>query len=220
MEPLIYIDTRQQRGKHEIKHSWLAAHGVSTELRTLDFGDYMTPGSNVSVDTKRDIDEVAKNINGKNHDRFKRECIRARDAGYRLVILVENHDNVICLDDLKKWTNGHCLACNYYKRKTCDPTSGGKCLKHGTRKPIQGERLARAMSTMSDRYGVRFEFCPPVEAARRICNLLGVDYQPLCEDCYRYRNGECLAAYGFRLVDGPAKQVFGGEVMCDWGCPF
>lgn len=175
---IVYIDTRQQRGKHDVKHAWFAAHGVDTERKTLDFGDYMVDGSNISIDTKRDIDEIAKNINGRGHDRFKRECIRARDAGYRLVILVENRDNVHSVSDLAGWTNGHCAACAERKRDRCDPhDNSGKCSKHGTRKPIQGERLARAMSTMSERYGVRFEFCEPKESARIICELLGVMYE-------------------------------------------
>lgn len=173
----IQIDTRQQKGKHEIKNEWWALHGVSTVRVKLDFGDYMTEGSNISIDTKRGVNEIAQNINGRNHNRFKRECIRARDAGYRLVILVENLDGVSRLEDLQGWTNGHCCACGYYKRKSCDPHDGReKCIKHGTRKPIQGARLARAMSTMSERYGVRFEFCSPHESAKRICDLLGVRY--------------------------------------------
>ena len=180
----IRIDTRQQVGKHTIKDEWWASHGVSTVRVKLDFGDYMVDGSNISIDTKRNIQEIAQNINGRNHRRFRNECVRARDAGYRLIILVENLDGVSTLDELKAWTNGHCVACSYYKRHSCAPQDGReKCIKHGTRKPIQGERLARAMSTMSERYGVRFEFCNPHESARRICELLGVIYDD-------ERNGE------------------------------
>lgn len=175
MSGVILIDTRQQAGKHEIKNEWWASHGVPTFSCKLDFGDYMTEGSNISIDTKRNIQEIAQNINGRGHDRFKRECVRARDAGYRLVILVENLDSVHCLDELQSWTNSHCQRCKL--RGKCMPhDSSTKCALHGTRKPIQGERLARAMSTMSDRYGVRFEFCNPHESAKRICELLGVRY--------------------------------------------
>ena len=174
----IWIDTRQQAGKHEIKNEWWASHQVSTTSCKLDFGDYMTDGSNISIDTKRNIQEIAQNINGRNHDRFKRECVRARDAGYRLVILVENLDGVCCLADLQEWTNSHCCVCGYYQRHSCNPHDGReKCIKHNTRKPIQGARLARAMSTMSERYGVRFEFCNPHDSAKRICDLLGVSYE-------------------------------------------
>ena len=174
---VVYIDTRQHKDKHAIKHAWFTEHGVEAERRKLDFGDYMTEASNRSVDTKRSIDEIAQNINGKNHDRFKRECQRARDAGYRLIILVENRDGVESLEDLQKWTNGHCSSCVHFYTRSCNPHSSGKCTKHNTRKPIQGERLARAMSTMSERYGARFEFCAPHESAKRICDLLGVRYE-------------------------------------------
>ena len=217
----LLVDTRQQKGKHEIKNEWWASHGVSTSRCKLDFGDYMVDGSNISIDTKRDIDEIAKNINGKNHDRFKRECQRAAAAGYRLVILVENRDGVISLEDLEKWINGHCRACKNYRTKKCDPCdSSTKCGKHNTRKPIQGARLAKAMSTMSERYGVRFEFCDPHDAARRICFLLGIDYELTCSDCYRFDNGTCKAGYRFTLIEGPAAPTDGKNRMCEWGCVF
>lgn len=178
MGDTLLIDTRQHKGKHEIKNDWWASHGVSTTRFKLDFGDYMVDGSNISVDTKRSISEIAQNINGREHERFKRECIRAQVAGYRLVILVENQDGVTCIEDLQEWINRHCEACVYYRMKRCNPRdTSTKCEQHDKRKPIQGDRLAKAMSTMSERYGVRFEFCNPHESAKRICDLLGVMYE-------------------------------------------
>lgn len=174
----IKIDTRQQAGKHVIKDEWWAAHGVPTTRVKLDFGDYMVDGSNVSIDTKRSISEIAQNINGRNHDRFKRECLRARDAGYRLVILVENRDGVSTLSEAAKWTNDHCRMCGTKRNGRCDPRDPkGMCERHKTRKPIQGPRLARAMQTMGERYGVQFMFCDPRDSARIICELLGVSYE-------------------------------------------
>lgn len=173
----ILTDTRQHAGKHAIKDGWWASHGVSTIRTKLDFGDYMADGSNVSVDTKRSIAEIAQNINGRNHDRFKRECMRARDAGCRLVILVENRDKVGDVDGVRKWMNDHCRACGTRRTAHCNPYDSQKCPKHGTRKPIQGPRLAKAMSTMSERYGVKFMFCHPRDTARIICELLGVKYE-------------------------------------------
>ena len=174
----IMIDTRQHAGKHSIKDGWWASHGVSTIRTKLDFGDYMAEGSNVSVDTKRSIAEIAQNINGRNHDRFKRECVRARDAGCRLVILVENRDGAESALDVNKWMNDHCRACGIRRQGGCSPwDASSKCAKHGTRKPIQGPRLAKAMSTMEERYGVRFMFCHPRDTARIICELLGVAYE-------------------------------------------
>lgn len=177
----IICDTRQHAGKHGHKMDWWVAHGVPTVVRKLDFGDYMTDGSNISVDTKRDVDEVAKNINGAEHDRFIRECERAAQAGYRLVFLVENDLGYTNLGDVVRWTNGHCVHCgrNMERNATgdCKPLDPhGKCPRHGTRKPIQGPRLYKAMRTIEARYLCRFEFCAPSESAERICGLLGVEY--------------------------------------------
>lgn len=175
--PVIIEDTRQQAGKHERKHGWFAAHGVELVRRKLDAGDYMREGSNITVDTKASVDEIAGNISA-GHRRFRAECERARDAGLRLVVLVENLNGYRSIADVSPWTNGHCAACFKYRRKMCDPRGGGGCARHGKRgKPIQGDRLAAAMSTMQRRYGVRFEFCAPDESARRICELLGVNYE-------------------------------------------
>lgn len=171
-------DTRQHKGKHEAKHEWFSSHGVERVRRKLDFGDYMREGSNYSVDTKASVDEVAQNINGKSHARFKREMERARDAGCVLVVLVENTKGYKSVNDVRRWTNTHCVMCGNRMRRACVPMDPhGKCMKHGTMKPIQGPRLARAMKTMEGRYGVRFEFCSPDESAQRICDILGVSYE-------------------------------------------
>ena len=182
----IHEDTRQQVhggvDKHAAKHGWWAGHGVDVRREKLDFGDYMAYGSNVSVDTKRNVDEIAQNINGKSHARFRRECERARDAGYRLVFLVENELGYENAGDVVRWENTHCAKCHMRARRGneggCRPLEPhGKCPRHGTNKPIQGARLYKAMRTMEGRYGVRFEFCRPEDSARRICELLGVDYE-------------------------------------------
>ncbi|MBQ9147784.1 MAG: hypothetical protein IJX68_08740 [Rikenellaceae bacterium] len=82
-----------------------------------------------------------------------------------------------CIAHVGAWTNDHCRHCKLFRQRTCNPRDAkGKCLRHNKRKPIQGDRLALAMKTMESRYGVRFEFCRPADAAQRICELLGVDY--------------------------------------------
>lgn len=173
----IIEDTRQQmaRGdKHSTKHAWFEAHGVQIVRAKIDFGDYITSGSNIAVDTKRSVDELAQNL-VRDHERFKRECVRARDAGWRLVILVED-GRFEKPGELAKWTNTHCVKCAWRRRSECKPRATGKCPRHGTRKPPHGDRLARIMQVMEERYGVRFEFCKPEDAAKRICELLGVGY--------------------------------------------
>ena len=147
-------DTRQQAGEHEEKHEWWGREGVSVVRCKLAWGDYILAPP-ASVDTKRNIAELAQNID-QQHDRFKAECIGARDAGCRLVILVENENGVRSLADLAGWRES---AVDFAKRKNAV-------------RRIEGARLAKACATMQRRYGVRFEFCAPGESAARIVEIL------------------------------------------------
>ena len=153
---MIIEDTRQQEGKHEHRHEWWRAHGVEFEERSraLPFGDYIREGSNICIDTKQSLAELSGDVL-QQHDRFKRECERARCAGYRLIILTET-SKCTNLDDLEKVRNVHPQA-----RRV---------------KPLPGKVPARVCRTMESHHGVRFEFCTRRESARRICELLGVDY--------------------------------------------
>lgn len=184
---VIIEDDRQHAGKHDNKHEVWDALGVPylsrDEMIKLDFGDYMRGfddgtldlSSNVSVDTKRGLSEVSTNL-GTKHDVFKREVKRANDRGYLLVVLVETED-ATCVEDVRAWVNEHCRHCGYYFRKECDPIGGDSfCLRHGTKKPLQGETIAKQMKTMERNRSVLFEFCRPEDSAKRICDLLGMRY--------------------------------------------
>ena len=172
----IYEDTRQHRDKHKVKHEWFADHGVTLERKYLKTGDYMREGSNVTVDTKASVDEIAANISSQ-HKRFKNECERAQADGLRLVVLVENMQGFTEIRDLYRWTNTHCATCHVRRSASCNPRGPDKCPRHKKHKPMQGDRLAAAMLTMERKYGVRFEFCKPKDSAKRICELLGVGYE-------------------------------------------
>lgn len=148
---VIVEDTRQKSGMHELKHQHFEEMGVELVRNMLPFGDYALPPS-ISVDTKADMAEIASNI-GSDHQRFKRECIAARNAGCQLIILVENTDGIRSVDEVHRWINPDII----YRPRA-----------------ITGERLEKAMKTMNARYGVRFEFCEPEESAEKIMELLGV----------------------------------------------
>ena len=147
---VIQEDTRQQAGKHDIKHDWFAAHGVELVRSKLPFGDYALVPS-VAVDTKKDMEEIAGNICGKEHTRFINECKAAKAAGCTLVILVENTVGIRELSQVHTWINPRAIY-----SKNC----------------VQGSRLQKAMETISTRYGVRFLFCQPEESAERILAIL------------------------------------------------
>ena len=147
---IIQEDTRQQAGKHDIKHAYFAEVGISLVRCKLPFGDY-APVPRVSVDTKASMDEIAMNICGKEHQRFIRECKAAKAAGCQLIILVENDLDILDISQVHTWINPRVIYSD-------------KC--------VQGDRLQKAMQTISERYGVQFLFCRPEDAGQRIKEIL------------------------------------------------
>lgn len=172
MRRKILCDTRQQAGKHVNIDSWFEAHGVEYEYRKLDFGDYSTAGgeSNISIDTKQGMVEVAGNL-GRDHARFVRELQRARDAGYLLIILIEDHPQYNDRSNIFTWVAYPCRHC-----RKCNPLKTKGCAK-GRFKPMQGPAIAKQMFTLEKKYGCRFEFCSKRDTARIICERLGVEYE-------------------------------------------
>lgn len=157
---VLFEDTRQKPSQHTLKNEHFKAEGFTVERTKLYVGDYMFPGGTTTVDTKADIYELASNLK-QQHERFRRECVRASEAGYQLIVLVENVDDVSNLYDLVDWIEpmDHFMA---RKRK-----SGGRVKVRFT-----GTSLYKACKTMTERYGVRFAFCPPEGAGARVIELL------------------------------------------------
>lgn len=147
-------DTRNKSDKHSTKHEGWAAAGVAVVRSKLAFGDYaLVPAA--SVDTKRDIQELAQDV-FQQHDRFRRELVGARDAGVKIYVLTENNEGVRSLADLAGWREP---ACQFARRK-------------GAQVRIDGGRLAKACATMERKYQATFLFCAPEESAALIVELL------------------------------------------------
>jgi hypothetical protein len=150
----LYIieDTGQKKGQHATKNEWFSTMHIPVIRNKLPFGDYALPPK-VAVDTKKDMDEIAKNICGPKteHIRFKNECINARDAGCKLYFLIENILGIKSIDEVHTWVNPRCIT-----NPNC----------------VQGPRLEKAMKTMQERYDCTFLFCDPAESAEIIIRLL------------------------------------------------
>ena len=148
----IWEDSRQQKGKHEIKHRAVEAHGDKLTRCALAYGDYCLAPA-VSVDTKANMQEIAQNIGGTNeeHARFRRELVKAKDNGCHLYILIENEDGIRSVDDVARWWNPRIAE---------------------SPRAITGERLCKAMHTMQERYGCTFVICTPEQAAGMIYLIL------------------------------------------------
>ena len=162
-------DTRQQVGKHRIKRGYFAERGITVERCKLYVGDYaIASRQDVAVDTKKDLLELVSDVTTE-HERFRSECERARDAGVLLVVLVENLDGVGKLEDVKEWVNPRTYDPRIGLRKAGD----GKFYRFRHGAATSGQTLYKILKTMQGRYGVKFLFCEPLEAGERILEILG-----------------------------------------------
>lgn len=145
-------DSRQQKGKHEIKHQYWQSNGDKFIRCKIPFGDYCLPPK-VAVDTKGNMSEIAQNLINE-HNRFREECKLAKEYGCHLYFLIENEDGIKCIEDVTRWINPR--------------------LEYSA-KAVKGPQLAKSMATMQERYGCTFLFCTPQESAQKILELLGVE---------------------------------------------
>lgn len=152
MTMIIQEDSRQQVGKHEIKHRFWQEAGVALCRSKIVVGDYCLPPA-VSIDTKESMQEIAQNVGGTRdeHVRFINELKLAQSLGTILYVLVENTDGVRTIADVARW---------YNPRLDYSPRA------------ITGERLAKALATIQSRYGCKFLFCTPDEAGQVITEIL------------------------------------------------
>lgn len=149
MKITLIEDTRQQHGKHDLKAKYFAENDIAVIRHGLYVGDYARLDNQlIVVDTKKDVVEIAANICGSQHERFRNECLRAQEYGIKLVVLIEEE-----VPDLAEWKS---------PRK-----KNGQPYTH-----VSGATLKKAMQTMTEKYGVEFRFCQKAEAGQRIVEIL------------------------------------------------
>lgn len=192
---IIYEDEGQKLGQHEMKNHYWKANGYEVKRVPLPVGDYILANDltkdvverkskrkvdlkkmdflgtyRVCVDTKKDLTEIEGNICGKAHERFRDECILAKNNGIRLYVLVENKDGVADIQDLFRYTSKRRL--NWFRIKAAHEKGKMLGVKISSTPPVSGETLAKAMLTMQAKYGVTFVFCKPEDAGKRVLELL------------------------------------------------
>lgn len=142
---MYYFDTREQKNAH-VK-AYFDRHGIAYVEKKLDVGDYMIENGTVSVDRKRNLEELSANLlNPQDKKRFMREVKRAREAGIQLVVLCEHGGKFKCLQDVVDWRSEY--------------------------SPVTGRALLDRMYKLSVSYGVRFEFCSKRSTGKRIVEIL------------------------------------------------
>lgn len=195
MNLMIIEDKGQQAGKHETKHLWFEEHQIEMIQAPLPVGDYILSNEKVAdvisrkekrgipvkkmdfigtykicVDTKKDMQEILSNICGKQHARFRDECLLAQNNGITLYVLVENEENIKSIEDVANWQNPRLIR--YERVLEMHQIGRWKHIKLSKLPPTSGITLAKAMRTMEEKYGVRFMFCTHEDAAEQILSLL------------------------------------------------
>lgn len=140
----------------------------NVEIKKMDFvGTYK-----VCVDTKKDIQELIGDICGKQHERFRDECMFAKNNGIKLYVLIENNGLVInerkgiyspfidSLNNLHRFVNPRLFI--WRNGKQLYPSA------------TKGITLKKACITMQNKYGVEFIFCRPNQAAEKVIELLAM----------------------------------------------
>ena len=191
---VILEDQAQKLDKHKLKNLYWQKNGVDVIRMPLPVGDYIIGNEkvmdviarkkvrgiapkkmdflgtyDVCVDSKFDIQELISDICGKQHDRFRDECILAQNNGIKLYILVENKGGQIKgskivnptirrLEDLHKWVNPR--LCIFKSGKQAYPSA------------TKGITLMKACMTIRRKYGTEFVFTTPEESGEKIIELL------------------------------------------------
>lgn len=147
----VYVDTREKpRAIAKILAQFEAA-GVDVIHQKLNVGDYMlSPDGAISVDRKQNLLEVCGNL-AQQHRRFSSECLRAKEAGVRLVIIVEHGGRIQSLEDVYDWKNPRLDVSPY---------------------ALSGPRVCAMMKTYEARYGVEWAFCRKQDTGKRILDIL------------------------------------------------
>lgn len=122
----------------ELKQQGFTLHRVK-----LSVGDYMFPNGNISIDLKKDCEELASDLHRDKlefHKKYKK-CLKEK---IKLVVLVEQEINN--LTELLSWKSKHSR--------------------------INGSYLVEMIRTVKLSYGVRFVFCSPKKTAQKLLELL------------------------------------------------
>lgn len=166
---VLQIDTREKPSELKRIQKQLDDLGTVKCIRSkLYIGDYMLyENPTVVIDRKKDLLELCGNVT-QQHERFKRELLRALDAGIKIIVLVEHGKGIQSLDDVYLWENPRRKIAKWRTNKV----TGRREKYFVSPKAVNGEQLYKSLCTIRDRYGVTFEFCTKEETGRRIVEIL------------------------------------------------
>lgn len=162
----IQIDSREKARAIRKIIKTFDEQGIKHFSSKLLVGDYMSlDNPRLIIDRKQNLQELCGNV-CQQHERFKRELLKAMDAGIQLVILVEHGADIKSLEDVYFWKNPR-------KHEVRWRIVNGKKEKYVvSAKAVDGNQLYKSLCTIRDRYHVRFEFCEKKDTGTRIAEIL------------------------------------------------
>lgn len=207
---IILEDKAQQEGKHVTKNNYWKSQDIDVIRQPLPVGDYILVNDKVQelidrkaargieikkmdflgtykvcVDTKNSIEELLSDISGKQHARFRDECILAQNNNIQLYILVENlggeikntgiyNSTITTLDELHQWKNPRLFIMTNSDEVIGTYKNGRPRFKKVQKYPkaTRGAWLMKACKTMESKYGVKFLFTTPENAGAEVIRLL------------------------------------------------
>lgn len=153
------IDTREHENKNQWILDYFFENNISYRYVSMPTADYsLSDNKQILVDRKSGIMEVANNC-FKDHERFRKEMIRAKEKNQYLYILVEDET----IYNLK--------GVQYFKIPRYKSTT--KLHKKGT--PIANfnpETLMKVMQTQEEKYGIKYIFCKHNDIPKMIIRIL------------------------------------------------
>lgn len=150
----IIVDSREKPKAITSILDYFEHNGIKYVVSKMLFGDYMDYNRpNIVIDRKQNIAELAKNCTAE-HDRFRHELERARDAGATLYVLVEQNRyisngqriKVEEISDLLRWTNRYTI--------------------------VRGEKVFRVLAGWMAKYPLKVLFCDKRHTGRKIVEIL------------------------------------------------
>ena len=166
----IQIDSREKAKAIQKIIKTFDENGVNYFSSKLLVGDYMNlDNPRLIIDRKQDLQELHGNV-CQQHERFKRELLKARQANIQLIILIEHGEDIKSLEDVyffyqppkDRW---RCVTRIIAGEKK-------KIREKYMQQAIDGKTMYKSMCTIRDRYNVRFEFCEKRDTGQKIIELL------------------------------------------------
>lgn len=142
---MIICDTREKKNQHVLEY--LDRHGIPYTVQKLETGDYMdSDRPTMTIDRKRNLDELCTNLCSPDSSRFWREVRRSKAERIRMIVLIEHGGGIHSIKDVAGWRSK-------YSRVT-------------------GRRLMAEIYRCHISYGVEFLFCSKRSTGKRIVELL------------------------------------------------